>query len=426
MRSSQAKQVVAALITVLIWTVTVSSSKAQQSSTVATHDWPTYNGEPSQDHYSGLSQINRTNANKLVVAWKYDTGQQGSLETNPIVICRVLYTLTPDPGVIALDAASGKLLWKFDPGIGGRARARGVSYWTDGRDSRIFAGFRYYLYAIDAKTGKVVPDFGENGRIDIRKGLREPYEQQSVSITTPGTIYKDLIIIGGQNPRLIPRPPGDTRAFDVHSGALRWTFHTIPHPGEVVKHSQPGPVEDHRSRNNWAGMTLDKERGIVYVPTGSAVFDFYGGDRVGNDLFADSLLALNAGTGKLIWYFQGVHHDLWDHDFPAPPALLTVTRDGKRVDAIAQTTKSGHVFLFDRTNGKPLFPVQESPYPASTVPGEVTSPTQPLPTVPAPFTQQSVTEDTLTNRTPEAHAWAVKQFRTMISGVSLSPPAWTN
>jgi quinoprotein glucose dehydrogenase len=332
--------------------------------------------------------------------------------------------LTPVPGVVALDAATGKLLWKFDPDLGGRARARGVSYWTDGHESRIFVAFRYFLYAVDAKTGKMIPSFGENGRIDLRKGLREPFEQQSTALTSPRTIYKDLIIVGGENPETHPAPPGDIRAFDVRTGALRWTFHTIPHPGEPGYETWPKDAwKDAGAANNWAGMTLDPQRGILYVPTGSAVFDFYGGDRVGNDLFADCLLALNAETGKLIWYFQGVHHDLWDHDFPAPPVLMTVTRDGKRVDAVAQTTKSGHVYIFDRTNGKPLFPIKESPYPASTVPGEVTSPTQPLPTLPAPYTQQSVTEDTLTNRTPEAHAWAVKQLKTFISGGQFVPPS---
>ena len=300
---------------------------------------------------------------------------------------------------------------------------RGVSYWTDGHESRIFAGARNYLYALDAATGKAIPGFGENGRIDLRKGLREPYQEQSVALTTPGSIYKDLIIVGGSNPETHPAPPGDIRAFDVRTGALRWTFHTIPRPGEFGYDTWPKDAwKDAGAANNWAGMTVDTKRGIVYVPTGSAVFDFYGGDRIGNDLFADTLIALDAETGKRIWHFQGVHHDLWDRDFPAPPALVTVTRDGKRVDAIAQTTKSGLLFVFDRATGKPLFPIKES-LSTSNVPGEVTSPTQPLPTLPAPYTQQSTTEDTLTNRTPEAHAWAVKQFKTMIGGGQFVPPS---
>jgi quinoprotein glucose dehydrogenase len=389
----------------------------------ATQDWPAYGGHDGA-HYSPLSQINRDNVTHLKVAWTYDTGEKGGLEANPIIVGKVLYTCTPGRSVIALDAATGKLIWRFQADLPGRVLSRGVSYWTDGHTSRIFAGARNYLYALDAVTGKAIPSFGEHGRIDLRKGLREPYQAQSTELTTPGSIYKDLIIVGGSNPETHPAPPGDIRAFDVHTGALRWTFHTIPRPGEVGYDTWPKDAwKNAGAANNWAGMTVDAGRGIVYVPTGSAVFDFYGGDRVGNDLFADSLIALDAETGKRIWHFQGVHHDLWDRDFPAPPALLTVTRDGRRVDAIAQTTKSGFLYVFDRANGKPLFPIQESAYPASTVPGEVTSPTQPLPTAPAPYTQQSTTEDTLTNRTPEAHAWAVKQFKAMIGGGQFIPPS---
>jgi quinoprotein glucose dehydrogenase len=388
-------------------------------------DWPVYGGQGAQDHYSTLSQINRSNVKNLVVAWKYDTAEQGGdLEATPIVVGNVLYTLTPSHGVIALDAASGKLLWKFEADVPGFARSRGVSYWTDGHESRIFAAVREDLFALDATTGKLIPGFGENGHIDLRKGLREPYQAQSVQLTTPGTVYKDLIIVGGQNPETHPAPPGDIRAFDVRTGALRWTFHTIPHPGEFGYDTWPKDAwKNAGAANNWAGMAVDTRRGVVYVPTGSAVFDFYGGDRVGDDLFADSLIALDAETGKRLWHFQGVHHDLWDRDFPAPPALLTVTHNGKRIDAIAQTTKSGYVFLLDRTTGKPLFPLKESAYPASNVPGEVASRTQWLPILPEPYVQQSVSEDTLTNRTPEAHAWALKQFKTFIAGGQFVPPS---
>jgi quinoprotein glucose dehydrogenase len=389
----------------------------------AQQDWPAYGGHDGT-HYSSLSQINRDNVKSLVVAWKYDTGEKGGIEANPIVVGKVLYTCTPGRSVIALDAATGKLIWKFESDLEGRVLSRGVSYWTDGHQSRIFAGARNYLYALDATTGKVIPSFGEQGRIDLRKGLREPQEQQSVELTTPGSIYKDLIIVGGANPETHPAPPGDIRAFDVRTGALRWTFHTIPRPGEYGYDTWPKDAwKNAGAANNWTGMTVDVNRGIVYVPTGSAVYDFYGGDRIGNDLFADSLIALDAATGKRIWHFQGVHHDLWDRDFPAPAALVTVTHAGQRVDAIAQTTKSGLLYVFDRTTGKSLFPIQELPFPKSNVPGEVTSPTQPFPTLPAPYTQQSTTVDTLTNRTPEAHAWAVKQFGSMIGGGQFVPPS---
>jgi quinoprotein glucose dehydrogenase len=389
----------------------------------AQQDWPAYGGHDGT-HYSSLSQINRDNVKNLVVAWKYDTGEKGGMEASPIVVGKVLYAATPGRSVIALDAATGKLIWKFEPDLEGRVLTRGVSYWTDGHQGRIFAGARNYLYALDATTGKVIPGFGEQGRIDLRKGLREPHQQQSVELTTPGSIYKDLIIVGGANPETHPAPPGDIRAFDVRTGALRWTFHTIPHPGEFGYDTWPKDAwKNAGAANNWAGMTVDVHRGIVYVPTGSAVFDFYGGDRLGNDLFADSLIALDAETGKRIWHFQGVHHDLWDRDFPAPPALVTVTHGGRRVDAVAQTTKSGLLYVFDRTTGKSLFPIQELPFPKSDVPGEVTSPTQPFPALPAPYTQQSTTVDTLTNRTPEAHAWAVKQFSSMIGGGQFVPPS---
>jgi quinoprotein glucose dehydrogenase len=389
----------------------------------AQQDWPAYGGHDGT-HYSSLSQINRDNVKNLVVAWKYDTGEKGGIEANPIVVGKVLYTTTPGRSVIALDAATGELIWKFKSDLEGSVLSRGVSYWTDGHQSRIFAGARNYLYALDAATGKVISGFGEQGRIDLRKGLREPHQQQSVELTTPGSIYKDLIIVGGANPETHPAPPGDIRAFDVRTGVLRWTFHTIPRPGEYGYDTWPKDAwKNAGAANNWAGMTVDVNRGIVYVPTGSAVFDFYGGDRIGHDLFADSLIALDAATGKRIWHFQGVHHDLWDRDFPAPPALATVTHAGQRVDAVAQTTKSGLLYVFDRTTGKSLFPIQELPFPKSNVPGEVTSPTQPFPTLPAPYTQQSTTIDTLTNRTPEAHAWAVKQFTSMIGGGQFVPPS---
>ena len=379
-------------------------------------DWRVYGGQPANQHYSSLIQINRRNVNKLKVAWSYDTGEEGGLETSPLIVGRTLYAYTPSQKVIALDAVSGKLRWKFDSGVKAEQPARGVAYWTDGKEGRILAGVMNYLYALDPSTGKPITSFGENGRVDLRKNLRGDYQVQSTALTTPGIVYKDLIIVGGEMPETLPCPPGDIRAYDVRTGALRWSFHTIPHPGEIGYETWPKNAwKTSGAANNWAGMSLDVERGIVYVPTGSASFDFYGGDRIGNDLFADTLLALDANTGKRIWHFQGVHHDLWDRDFPSAPSLLTVTRDGRRIDAIAQTTKTGYLYLFDRVTGQPLFPIEERSYPASNVPGEVASPTQPRPLKPAPYARQLLTEDMLTNRTPEAHAWAVDTFRTFRS-----------
>ena len=380
-------------------------------------DWPVYNGGADGDHYSKLTQIDRTNVSKLEVAWTYDTGEKGGIQTNPLIVGRTLYAYTPTQKVIALDAATGRLKWKFDSGISGSQPVRGVSYWTDGKEGRIFAGIMNFLYCLDAETGKPIESFGEGGRIDLRKGLErtseDQYEKQSVALTTPGMVYKDLIIVGGREPETHPAPPGYLRAYDVRTGKQRWVFHTIPLPGEPRNETWPKDAwKNAGAANNWAGMTLDAERGIVYVPTGSAVMDFYGGDRVGDDLYANCLLALEANTGKLLWHYQGVHHDLWDRDFPSPPALFTVKRDGQMIQGVAQTSKQGFLYLFDRLTGKPLYPITERPYPASTVPGEVTAKTQRLPEWPEPYSaRQRLTEDMLTTRTPEMHDWAVKQFR---------------
>ncbi len=378
--------------------------------------WPAYNGGVNGDHYSPLDQINRSNVDKLKVAWSFDTGEKGDIQTNPLIVGRTLYAYTPTQKVIALDATTGELKWKFDSGIVGRQPDRGLAYWTDSHGGRLFAGVMNYLYCLDPETGKPISSFGEDGRIDLRKGLREPYQEQSIALTSPGVVYKDLIIVGGRDPETHPAPPGDIRAYDVHTGALRWTFHTIPRPGEPGYETWPaGAWKNAGAANNWAGMSLDAQRGILYAPTGSAVADFYGGDRVGNDLYANCELALDAATGKLLWYFQGVHHDLWDRDFPSPPALFTLHRNGRTIEALAQTTKQAYLYLFDRVTGEPLYPIHEHPYPASTVPGEVTSPTQPAPDWPLPFAPQRLTADMLTTRTPAAHAWAVKEFETFVS-----------
>ncbi len=401
--------------------------KDSGTDSAVTRTWQTYGGQPEGDHYSSLAQINRDNVSKLAVAWKFDTGETGGLETNPIIVDGVMYATTPNHAVIALDGASGKLLWKWQAPLNGFARNRGVTYWSDGRpngESRILVGYRSFLYALDAKSGTAITSFGEGGKIDLRKGLRgDDYESQSVDLSTPGTIYKDTIIVGGGNPETYPSPPGDIRAFDVRTGQRRWTFHTIPHPGEPGYETWPKDAwKVAGAANNWGGMTVDTARGIVFVPTGSAVFDFYGANRAGDDLYANTLLALDANTGKRLWHFQAVHHDLWDRDFSAAPALVTVMHDGKRVDAVAQTSKTGYLYVLDRVTGKPLFPIEEKPVPASTVPGEAASKTQPIPTLPAPYTRQGLTEDMLTNVTPESHAWAVKQWASLEHGGAFTPP----
>ncbi len=385
-------------------------------------DWPVYGGAPENNRYSPLKQINRENVRKLKVAWTFDTGEKGGLQTSPIIVAGVMYAYTPSQKVIAVDAATGKLLWKFDSGVGSFQPARGLVYWAGGKDRRILAGVMNFVYALDAGTGKPIPTFGTGGRINLNEGLGREAESNSIALTTPGVVYEDLLIVGGREPETLPAPPGDIRAFDIRTGKMRWSFHTIPHEGEFGAESWPKDAWKHSgAANNWPGMTVDVRRGIVYVPTGSAAFDFYGGDRMGDNLFANCLLALNAKTGERIWHFQGVKHDIWDRDFPSPPVLLTVKRDGKEVDAVAQTSKQGFVYLFDRTNGHPLFPLESRKYPASDVPGEVAAAEQSLPTKPAPFARQALTEDLLTNRTPEIHQWALQEFRAFRSAGQFVP-----
>lgn len=387
--------------------------RSDKSATAEQHDWSVYGGAPENDHYSNLSQINRENVRQLAVAWSYDSGEQGGLQTSPIIVAGVLYGITPTQQIFALNASTGKVLWKFDSKIRGTQPDRGLAYWTDGKSPRILVGIMNFVYALDVASGQPILSFGARGRIDLRENLgREPASAQSIFLTSPGIVYKDLLIVGGRNPETLPAPPGDVRAYDVRTGNLRWSFHTVPRPGEFGYETWPKDAwKTSGAANNWAGMSLDPKRGIVYVPTGSAAFDFYGGDRIGDDLFADCLVALDAETGKLIWHFQEVRHDLWDRDLPAPPALLTVKRDGKEIDAIAQTTKQGFVYLFDRTNGNPLFPIAYKKYPASNIPGESAAAEQPLPLRPAPFARQNLTADLLTSRSPEAHQWAVEHFK---------------
>ncbi len=384
-------------------------------------DWPVYGGNAMQQRFSPLTQINRSNVEKLKVAWTYKVGDRGGVQTNPLVIGHTLYGFTPTQKAFALDAATGRQLWIFDPGTHSEQPARGFTYWTDGSSSILFAGGLNFLYALDPATGKPIPTFGEQGHLDLRKDL-DRSESDFAAMTSPGVIYKNLLIIGFRLPEVKPALHGDIRAYDVHTGKLRWIFHTIPHPGEPGYETWPKDAwKTTGSANNWTGMSIDAERGIVYVPTGSAVDDFYGADRLGDDLWANCLLALDAETGKLIWHFQGVHHDIWDRDFPSPPTLLTVNSNGRKVDAVAQTSKQGYVYVFDRATGKSLFPITERPFPGSTVPGEKTAPTQPLPVAPKPFARQRVSADMLTTRTPEAHDFAARQFASFVSDGQFIP-----
>jgi glucose dehydrogenase len=391
-------------------------------------DWPAYGGGPRDIRYSSLKQINRSNVARLKVAWSFDTGDafpSSEFECNPLIAGGVLYAVTPKANVVALDAATGKLKWRFNPDSGHRTltkiRERGVAYWSDGREARIYSAWRQYLYSLDAETGRPDPKFGDDGRIDLRDHLgRNP--PNMVSLTTPGIVYKDLLIVGSLISETLPASPGDIRAYDVRTGRLRWIFHTIPHPGEFGYNTWPKDAWTYSgAANNWAGMALDVQRGLLFVPTGSAAFDFYGADRVGSDLFANCLIALDAAAGKRVWYFQEVHHDIWDRDLPAPPSLVTIRRDGRTIDAVAQTTKQGVVYLFDRVTGKSLFPIVERPAPPSDLPGEVAAKTQPWPLEPAPYARQILTADMLTDRTPAAHAAVLARFKTLRSAGQFVP-----
>lgn len=375
-------------------------------------DWKVYGGDAAGAHYSNLSQINTANVGKLQQSWSFASDGLGNLQTQPLAIDGIVYAYTPSLDTIALDGSTGRLLWRFSPGIKAGPPDRGFSWWSNGREKRLFAAAGSYVFALDPVSGKPIAGFGQNGRIDLRDGLGRPASGLPVALTTPGIVVGDLLIMGFRTTESAPAAPGDIRAFDVRTGALRWSFHTIPHPGEPGYESWPADYwKTGGGANNWAGMAADIRRGIVYVPTGSAVGDFYGHDRIGDDRYANCLLALDARSGRLLWSFQGVHHDLSDRDFPSPPVLLTIRHDGKRVDAIAQATKEGYLFVLDRVIGKPVFLITETPIPQSDVPGEQSSPTQPEAAVPAPFARQSLTADTLTTRTKAAHDWVLRQFQ---------------
>ena len=400
----------------------------------ADRDWPVYLGDAGATHYSTLREIDRRNVAKLTPAWTYRAGDATAntqIQCNPLIVDGVLYGTTPKLKLFALDAATGRELWRFDPfganGETGGSRGvnRGVVLWREGAERRILFSAGHYLHAVDPTTGKLIDTFGTAGRVDLLTGLDRDTKGLDVVSTSPGVVYRDLILVStrvSEGPG--PAAPGHIRAYDVRTGERRWIFHTIPHPGEFGHDTWPADAwKEIGAANNWAGMTVDHERGIAFVPTGSAAFDFWGGNRIGHDLFANCLLALDAATGKRRWHFQFVHHDMWDRDLPAPPTLCTVTRDGKKIPAVAQITKSGHVWVFNRETGESLFPWREEPVPPSTLAGEVASPTQPLPLKPAPFARQQFSEAEVTTRTPAAHDAMLARLREVTPHVPFSPPS---
>ena len=409
----------------LTLTASAQSTPAEQPAA----SWSIYRGDSQSQQYSSLNQINTTNVRQLEVAWTYHTGdatERSTIQCNPIEVDGVLYVTSPQLKVMALDATTGKERWRFDPFEKHTSRGvnRGVTYWAAGDDRRIFCSAGPYLYALNADHGKPVAEFGEDGRIDLREHLGRNPEALDVWLTSPGIVYQDLLIIGSALGEGYEAAPGHIRAYNLHDGALVWTFHTIPQPGEWGHDTWN--KDDWRTvggTNSWGGMSLDEERGWLFAATGSPAFDFYGGNRSGKNLFGNCVLALNAKTGKRIWHYQTVHHDLWDYDLPCAPNLVTVTHRGKQVDAVAQVTKTGFVHVLNRETGEPLFPTTESPVPASDIAGETAWATQPIPSLPPPFVRQSLTEADLTSLSDSANTQAQEWFSQLRHEGLYTPPS---
>jgi quinoprotein glucose dehydrogenase len=393
-------------------------------------EWQIYHGDYGGTHYSELDQINRGNVKRLEVAWTWKSGDVGNtIQCNPIIVNGVMFVTTGQLHIAALNAATGALLWRFDPWNGARGSGvnRGVSYWTDGQgDERIFHSAGDWLYALDARTGKPVPGFGIGGRISHNAGFDTDVFYLRVGNNTPPMVWQDLLILGsttGEGPA--PAAPGHVRAFDVRTGERRWIFHTIPHPGEFGYDTwAPDSWKKVGSANVWGGFTLDHERGIVYMGTGSPAYDKWGGNRPGANLFGNCTLALDARTGQRLWHFQAVHHDLWDYDLPTPPVLAHFKRDGRMIECVVQPTKMGHLFVLDRTTGKPLFPIEELPVPQSDIPGEQSYPTQPFPPEAFRLGRQGFTADDVTDLNPAAREHVLRQLEDIEPAPLFTPPSF--
>ncbi|HEX4851541.1 MAG TPA: c-type cytochrome, partial [Puia sp.] len=403
-------------------------------------EWNVYGGQDNI-HYSALNQIDTNNVNGLKVAWEFhtgdmDTASHSQIQCNPLVVDGVIYAVSPKMKLIALDAATGKKIWDFNPLDSMRAmkinsvlnNCRGVSYWTDGSsDKRIYYTAGSFLFAVDANTGKSIASFGKQGKIDLHDGLDRDVKDLFVTATTPPGVYKNLLILGTRVDEGPAAAPGHIRAYDTRTGEQKWIFHTIPHPGEFGYESwdDTAAYKHIGGANPWSGVTVDQELGIVFAATGSASFDFYGGKRIGNNLFADCILALDANSGKRIWHFQDVHHDVWDKDFSSPPALVTVMDSGKKIPAIALTTKTGFIYLFERQSGRPIYPISEETVPTETeLVGEKLSPTQPFPSSPKPFVRQTFTLNDINRYLPDSSYEDVKKkLSSYKNGNMFNPPS---
>lgn len=406
-------------IAVLLLSLTLLT-RCQQKSKTDYDGWKMVGGNPSGNKYSTLSEIDTSNVENLKIAWEYhagdvDTAAHSQIQCNPIIVDGVLYGTSPKLRLFAIDAATGIEKWAYIPfdSIAGDKRGhfnlnnnRGVAFWSDGKDDqRIFYAAGPFIHAVNAKTGKSITSFGEDGKLDLHTGLGDAFKNLFVTHTSAPSVYKDLLLTGTRVSEAMDAAPGHIRAFDVRTGEMKWIFHTIPQPGEPGYETWEDPEAWKLTGggNNWMGMTIDHERGIAFVPTGSASMDFYGGKRRGSNLYTDCLLALDANTGKRIWHFQYIHHNTWDWDPSSYPVLVTVDHEGKRVDAVVQTTKTGFVFLFDRETGSPLFPIIETPVDTVTqLKDEKLWPTQPIPQKPAPFVRQSFTEKDINPYLPDS------------------------
>ncbi|PRY16381.1 quinoprotein glucose dehydrogenase [Pontibacter ummariensis] len=429
------------LIVCLLLIGSCKSLEKEEETHIQELDWPAYGGNTAGNRYSPLTQINKDNVQQLQVAWTYDTGENNNpeerginIQCQPIMANGMVYATSPKLKLFAVRATTGEEVWKFDPFKDKTAKYhpnRGVLYWEDGDDRRILFTAGPTLYALNATTGELVPSFGVHGEVDLHEGLGDvetlghDVKQLTVDVTTPGVIYKDILIIGSRVSEYGDAAPGYIRAFDVRTGKLKWVFHTIPQPGEYGYETWPKDAYKRvGGANAWGGLVADLERGVVYTGTGSASFDFYGGNRHGENLFANCILALDAETGKRLWHFQTQHHDIWDRDLPCPPNLVTVTHNGKKIDALVAATKDGLVFVLNRDTGEPLFPVEEVPVTTEgALPGEQPWPTQPIPTKPAPLSRQEITLDDLTDISPEAHAYVKERFLASRYGSKYIPPS---
>ena len=434
-------------ITILFCVIIVLGSCKETSSKKEKGDdylaWENYAGTKDGARYSLLDQINKGNVQDLKVAWTYtsndkDTNNRSQNQCNPIIVDGVLYGTSPKSKLFALNAKTGKQLWSFDPATIESTTAspnkyyniiRGVVYWENerGEEQRIFYSAGQKTFCVDAKKGTLVTTFGKEGCLDLSENLNRPEKDFNpfIASTSPGITYGDLLVVSMRVAETADAAPGHIRAYDTRSGKLRWVFHTIPHPGEFGYESWPDKEAWKKlgGANNWAGMSLDSNNGILYVPTGSVSGDFYGGFRKGTNLFGNSLIALEASSGKYLWHYQIVHHDLWDRDLSANPNLVTLTKEGKTLEAVAQITKHGYIFVFDRKTGEPVFPIEEIPVPQNALPGEEPWPTQPIPALPEPFARQKFTEEDVGGLDPEQHEELLEKFKMIRNVKKFSPPS---